>query len=73
MTANPKKMKYTIRQIQPANQIWYYEVESESEELALSLAQSGELDAIDYRVEEIVIDDDVEFEVIDVDDIEEAK
>ena len=71
MTANPKKMKYTIRQIQPANQIWYYEVESESEELALSLAQSGELDANDYRVEEIPIFS--EFEVIDVDDIEEAK
>ena len=71
MTANPKKMKYTIRQIQPANQLWYYEVEAESEELALSLAQSGELDAIDYRVEEIVIFS--EFEVIDVDDIEEAK
>lgn len=71
MTASPKKMKYTIRQIQPANQIWYYEVEAESEDLALSLAQSGELDANDYRVEEIVIFS--EFEVIDVDDIEEAK
>lgn len=72
MTASPKKMKYTIRQIQPANQVWYYEVESESEELALGLVMSGELDAIEYRVDE-VSHDEVEFEVIDVDDIEEAK
>ena len=70
-TTPNKKMKYSITQIQPATQIWYYEVEAESEEIAMHLVMSGEVDAIDYRVEGDM-QDDAEFEVTDVEDIEEV-
>jgi len=75
MITSPKKMKYSITQIQPANQVWYYEVEAESEELAILSIQSGEVDAIDYRVESSQIGgeyDEVEYEVTDVEDAEEV-
>jgi len=73
MITSPKKMKYSITQIQPANQVWYYEVEAESEELAILSIQSGEVDAIDYRVESSQIGgeyDEVEYAVTDVEDAE---
>ena len=67
----PTKKKYSITAIQPATQIWYYEVEAESEEIALHLVMSGEIDAIDYRVEGDM-QDDAEYEVTDVEDAEEV-
>jgi len=68
----PNKKKYSITAHSPATQIWYYEVEAESEEIAMHLVMSGEIDAIDYRVESCDDTlDDAEYEVTDVEDAEE--
>jgi len=45
-----KKKIYHITQSSPAIQHWYYEVEAESEEEALEIVQSGDIDCVDYEV-----------------------
>jgi hypothetical protein len=66
-TSTTKKQIYSIQQVAPATQYWYYEVEATSEEEALKLVKSGEIDCINYEVDGEYGED--EFEVVDVTDI----
>ena len=52
--------KYTVTQSSTAVQTWTFNVEAESEEQALKLAQSGDIDPDDYTVETIAEFDDNE-------------
>lgn len=52
--------KYTVTQSSTAVQTWTFNVEAESEEQALKLAQSGDIDPDDYIVETIAEFDDDE-------------
>lgn len=51
-TETPKKrIIYTIVESQPAMQYWYYVVEAESEEEAISLVENGYVDPDDGDVQ----------------------
>jgi len=44
------KKVYHITEKQKAFQVWYYEVEAESEEEALKIVENGDVDSVDYEV-----------------------
>ena len=63
--------KYTIIQTVPSTQIWTYEVNANSEEEAMEIVKSGEVECSDYEVEEDNYFGIGEFIVQDVEDIKE--
>ena len=63
--------KYTIIQTVPSTQIWTYEVDANSEEEAMEIVKSGEVECSDYEVEEDNYFGIGEFIVQDVEDSEE--
>lgn len=63
--------KYTIIQTVPSTQIWTYEVDANSEEEAMEIVKSGEVECSDYEVEEDNYFGIGEFIVQDVEDIKE--
>ena len=65
------KKKYHIMQTQPAMQVWHYEVEAESEEVAIRMVEEGSVDCVDYQVDCDPYDGNFETDVVDVEDIEE--
>lgn len=69
--STPKKRIYCITQSAPATQHWYYEVEAESEEEALEIVQSGDIDCVDYEVHtDTYFVAEYEYEVTNVEDVE---
>lgn len=68
--STPKKSIYHITRSAPATQYWYYEVEAESEEQAMSVVKAGEVDAIDYQVDGYhQADDSVSYETTNIETI----
>lgn len=65
----PKKQLYIVTQTQPAMQTWTFEVVASSEEEALNLVENGDADPVDYQIEGDYNED--EYEVIDVEDLDE--
>ena len=63
--------KYTIIQTVPSTQIWTYEVDANSEEEAMEIVKSGEVECSDYEEEEDNYFGIGEFIVQDVEDIKE--
>ena len=63
--------KYTIIQTVPSTQIWTYEVDANSEEEAMEIVKSSEVECSDYEVEEDGYFGIGEFIVQDVEDSEE--
>ena len=65
------KKKYTITKTQPALQCWYFEVEAESEEIALHMVMSGDVDYVDYEIHNNYGNDNDDYEVLDIQDIQQ--
>jgi len=60
-------MVYKIIETRQATQYWTYEVEAETAEAALTLIQEGEVDAVDYAIEDGLFED-MEYEVEEIRD-----
>lgn len=66
-TPQNKKKLYSIQHTAPATNIWYYEVEAESEEEALAIVMNGDAEVVDYEIYSDGGED--EYAVMDVEDI----
>ena len=58
-----KKKIYTVQQSAPAMQYWYYHVEAESEEEAISIVENGDAEVDDYEIDSAYGED--EYEIMD--------
>jgi len=63
--SNYSKKIYVIKETQPAIQTWIYEVEAFSEEEAIEAISNGDVEPLDYQIQESVFDD-YELDVIKV-------
>jgi hypothetical protein len=61
--STPKKKIYTVQQSAPAMQYWYYHVEAESEEEAISIVENGDAEVYDYEIDSAYGED--EYEIMD--------